>query len=174
MLKLQKISPPHEDLFIQHYERLRSWALQLTHSDRGRAEDLLHDAFIQFTISQPDLKQIKNLDGYLYGTLRNLHLSQVRKATRSRLQQLSIVEYESAETGLRTVDPRDLIQVQDQLRQVCHLRVRAQRVGAHRERSYPSFLSWLLPQRNRTGAANDLQGRKGASAHGAAGSEGRA
>ena len=120
MLKLQKISPAHEELFIQDYERLLSWALQLTHSDRSQAEDLLHDAFIQFTISQPNLRQISNLDGYLYGTLRNLHLSQVRKATRSRLQQLSIVEYESAETGLRSIDPRDLIQVQDQLRQVCH------------------------------------------------------
>src|SRR5258705_12551901 len=103
MLKPQKISPPHEELFIQHYDRLLSWALQLTHSDRAQAEDLLHDAFIQFTISQPDLKQISNLDAYLYCTLRNLHLSQVCKSTRSRLQQVSIVEYESADTGLRSI-----------------------------------------------------------------------
>lgn len=123
MLKARKITQAHEDLFAANYDRLFLWALQLTHNDRTQAEDLLHDAFIQFTITQPDLQTIQNLEGYLYGTLRNLQLSQVRKATRSRLQQLSIVEYESAETGLRSIkssDPRDLIQVQDELRRVCH------------------------------------------------------
>lgn len=119
MLKLHLIPPTHEEVFLQRYKHLLAWALQLTNSDPSQAEDLLHDAFIQFTITQPDLNAIHNLDGYLYGTLRNLHLSQVRKATRSRLQQLSIVEYESAETGLRSVDPRDLIQIQDELRRVC-------------------------------------------------------
>src|SRR5215471_1772709 len=122
MLRIQKASLAHEDLFIEHYDRLRHWALQLTHSDRGQADDLLHDAFIQFTITQPDLRTIRNIEGYLYGTLRNLQLSQVRKATRSRLQQLSIAEYESAETGLQSlkvIDPAELIQVQDELRRVC-------------------------------------------------------
>ncbi|HEX8163549.1 MAG TPA: sigma-70 family RNA polymerase sigma factor [Pyrinomonadaceae bacterium] len=119
MLKLHLITPTHEEAFLQRYERLLAWALQLTNNDPAQAEDLLHDAFIQFTITQPDLNGIHNLDGYLYGTLRNLHLSQVRKATRGRLQQLSVVEYESAETGLRSVDPRDLIQIQDELRRVC-------------------------------------------------------
>jgi RNA polymerase sigma factor (sigma-70 family) len=119
MLKLHTVPPTHEDIFLQHYEHLRLWALQITNNDCAQAEDLLHDAFIQFTITRPDLDVIRNMDGYLYGILRNLHLSQLRKATRSRLQQLSVVEYESAETSLRSVDPRDLIQVQDGLRRVC-------------------------------------------------------
>lgn len=120
MLKLHLIPPTHEEVFLQRYQRMLAWALQLTNNDPAQAQDLLHDAFIQFTITQPDLNAIHNLDGYLYGTLRNLHLSQVRKATRGRLQQLSVVEYESAETGLRSVDPRDLIQIQDELRRICH------------------------------------------------------
>ena len=43
---------------------------------------MVHDAYIQFTFTQPDLKAIGNLNGYLYTMLRNLHLSQVRRLER--------------------------------------------------------------------------------------------
>ena len=114
-----KLTPSLEDLFIERYEQLLAWALHLTHNDRERAEDLLHDAFIQFTFTHPDIQAIQNLDGYLYGVLRNIHVSQVRRAGQRHLQQLSIVEYDSAASGLRSIDPRDQIQVQDELRRVC-------------------------------------------------------
>ncbi|MDQ3820364.1 MAG: sigma-70 family RNA polymerase sigma factor, partial [Acidobacteriota bacterium] len=120
MLKPREITPGHEELFIERYDRLLSWALQLTNYDRCMAEDLVHDAFIQFTFTHPDLNVINNLDNYLYGMLRNLHLSQMRWVTRSRFQQLSIVEYDSAELGLRSVDVHNQIQVQDELRRICH------------------------------------------------------
>jgi DNA-directed RNA polymerase specialized sigma24 family protein len=122
MLKLLKSAPQprnHEDLFVERYAQLLKWALQLTSGDRGLAEDLVHNAFIQFTLTAPDLNGIQNLDGYLYGVLRFLHLSQMRRATRSRLQQLSIVDYDSAETGLRVISPREHIEVQDELRRIC-------------------------------------------------------
>src|SRR5260370_15017094 len=96
------------------------WALQLTGNERELAEDLLHDAYVQFTFTQPDLGTIRNLDGYFYGMLRNLRLSQVRRETHNRLQQLSVIEYDSAEDGLRTTDLRDQLRVQDELRAVCH------------------------------------------------------
>lgn len=110
----------HDELFIERYERLLSWSIKLTDNNRELAEDLVQDAFVQFTFSRPDLSAIQNVDSYLYGMLRHLHLSQVRRATRARLQPLSIVEYESAEMGLRAMDPRTQIQVQDELRHVCH------------------------------------------------------
>src|SRR5882724_114107 len=122
MLKLWKsASNPsnHEDLFVERYERLLAWALQLTSGDRALAEDLVHNAFIQFTLICQKLDSIHNLDSYLYGILRVLHLSQMRRAARSRLQQLSIVDYDSAETGLRIVGPREQIEVQDELRRIC-------------------------------------------------------
>src|SRR6266851_6525632 len=123
MLHLLKKSPApelarHEELFAQRYEQLHSWALHLT-EDAAQAEDLLHDAFIEFTITRPDLGSIRHLDNYLYGVLRVLHLSQIRRSARHRLQQLSIVEYDSAEIGLRMVDPRDQIKVQEDLRAIC-------------------------------------------------------
>jgi RNA polymerase sigma factor (sigma-70 family) len=120
MINPWRISPSHEDLFAERYSRLLSWSLHLTSQDRELAEDLLHDAFIHFTFARPDINSIQNLDGYLYGMLRNLHLAQLRREAQRHLQRLSIVEYESAETGLRMIDPRDQIQVREELRQVCH------------------------------------------------------
>lgn len=119
MLNLKSVTVEREDVFIERYDRLLRWSLQMTERDRALAEDLLHDLFIQFTLNERDLEQIANLDGYLYTMLRNLHLAHKRRDTRNRLEQLSIVEYDSAEIGLRTVDLRDQIQAQEQLRQVC-------------------------------------------------------
>jgi DNA-directed RNA polymerase specialized sigma24 family protein len=88
MLRLTKNaqSDDHEGIFLAHYSRLRAWALALTNRDHERSEDLVHDAYIQFTFTQPDLKAIGNLNGYLHTMLRNLHLSQVR-----RLERLHVV-----------------------------------------------------------------------------------
>jgi DNA-directed RNA polymerase specialized sigma24 family protein len=119
MLNLSPVTIEREDVFIERYDRLLAWSLQMTERDRVLAEDLLHDLFIQFTLNELDLKQIANLDGYLYTMLRNLHLAHRRRDTRNRLEQLSVVEYDSAEIGLRTIDLRDQILAQEQLRRVC-------------------------------------------------------
>src|SRR5260370_31897277 len=51
--------------------------------------------------------------------LRNIHVSQVRRSPRSPIRSLSIVEYDSAELGLRVIDPRTQMNVQDELRTIC-------------------------------------------------------
>lgn len=109
----------HEETFLARYRTLFGWALGLTGGDREQAEDLVHDAFIQYTFSRPDLAGIQNLDGYLYTMLRNLRLSQIRRRERLPGQSLSALQYDSAELSLRAVDPRDQIKVQDELRQIC-------------------------------------------------------
>ncbi|HLA10882.1 MAG TPA: RNA polymerase sigma factor, partial [Pyrinomonadaceae bacterium] len=119
MLNPLPVQVEREDLFVERYNHLLDWSMQMTEHDRELAEDLLHDLFIQFMLNAPDLHQIKNLDGYLYTMLRNLYLTQRRRDTRNTLQQLSIVEYDSAEVGLRTVDLRDQIRAQDDLRRIC-------------------------------------------------------
>lgn len=110
----------HEEVFLARYGPLRAWALRLTGGDAGRAEDLVHDAYVQFTFARPDLARVQNLDGYLYQMLRNLNISQMRRAGRRRGDEPAVFEYDSAEFVLRAADPRDLIRVQDDLRQVCH------------------------------------------------------
>ncbi|HKY41522.1 MAG TPA: sigma-70 family RNA polymerase sigma factor [Pyrinomonadaceae bacterium] len=121
MLRLTKIarSEDYERIFLAHYSRLSSWALALTNRDHERAEDLVHDAYIQFTLTRPDINAIGNLNGYFYTMLRNLHLSQVRRLQRLQQRTLSIVDYDSAELGLRVVDPTQQIRIQDDLRRVC-------------------------------------------------------
>lgn len=120
VLKIQtKTADSHEDVFIERYDRIFSWSLQLADRDRELAEDLVHDLFIQFTLSEPDLTSLSNVDGYLYTMLRNLHLAHRRRLTRNRLNQFSVADYDSAETGLRTIDARDQIEAQDELRRIC-------------------------------------------------------
>lgn len=122
MLQLSKIVPDsegHEEVFLERYPKLRSWAIQLTDGDHELAEDLVHTAYVQFNLTRPELSAIVNLDGYLYRMLRNLHLSQVRRSLRQQHRVLSIIDYDSAEIGLRAADPRQQIRLQDELRQIC-------------------------------------------------------
>jgi DNA-directed RNA polymerase specialized sigma24 family protein len=110
----------HEDIFIQHYDQLIVWALQLTEGDKSQAKDLVQDAFVQFTFRRRDLSSIENIEGYFRGILRHLHLSQIRRATRASKVLNSAIDFEAAEVVLRTVDTRGETQVQDELRSICH------------------------------------------------------
>ena len=121
MLKLWKSAPSsHEDLFLERYQRLLAWSLKLTAHDRQLAEDLLHDTFVQFTFSRPDLNTIRDVDSYLYAMVRNSHISHLRRALNVRTTLLSMVEFDSLEVGLRVTDVQDQIKVQDELRLICH------------------------------------------------------
>lgn len=95
------------------------WSLHLTGGDRTAAEDLLHDVYILFSLHRPDISSIDNLEGYLYTMLRNLHISRLRRAARSPLKQLSVIDFDSAERVLHTLTIEDRVLVQDQLRAVC-------------------------------------------------------
>lgn len=55
MLKPQRHPLTHEELFVQRYAWLLARVLQLTRGDRHRAENLVHDAFVQFVLACPDL-----------------------------------------------------------------------------------------------------------------------
>src|ERR1051325_5034056 len=119
MLRLRRVSHNYRELFVARYDQLLGWALQLTQGDRGLAEDLLHDVYVLLSIHEAEINPTQNVDGYLYTCLRNLWVSHVRRTMRIRFQQLSIIDYESAKTGLRTIDPRIQIEVQDDLRRIC-------------------------------------------------------
>jgi DNA-directed RNA polymerase specialized sigma24 family protein len=80
MLNQQRTARTYEDLFMDRYDRLLARAMQLTDHDLQQAEDLAHDVFVKFALTQPDLQRIENLDGYLYISLRNTYRSQVRRA----------------------------------------------------------------------------------------------
>jgi DNA-directed RNA polymerase specialized sigma24 family protein len=89
MLKInrEKRRLDRQQLFLERYALLRTSAMRLAQGDSVRAEDLLHDAFVQFVLTQLDLPPIQNLDGYLYALLRNVHISTMRQAKTEFLQR---------------------------------------------------------------------------------------
>lgn len=110
----------HEEIFISSYTRLRGWAAQIAQKDQELAEDLLHDAFIQFTRTQPDLESINNTDAYLYGVIKNLHLSHLRKKIRRDKYAPTIIDFETLRLGLRNAKLLDNFQTQEELKRICY------------------------------------------------------
>src|SRR5688572_9338716 len=118
MLSLGRPRPP-EDLFVERYNWLLTWALTLTGQDREAAEDLVHEAFLQFTLTRrPDCDGIHNLDAYLYAMLRNLHLSEVRRQARIRSATLPLIDYESLRIGFRYLHPEERLGAREDLAQM--------------------------------------------------------
>jgi RNA polymerase sigma factor (sigma-70 family) len=108
-----------EKVFLEHYDWLLQSALSLTRGQKERAEDLVHDAFVQFQIKIKNLDEVEDLRGYLYGMLRNLYLSQLRSTTRHPIQPLSILDHDSAFVGLRAHDFSDQLHATKLLTVAC-------------------------------------------------------
>src|SRR5215510_2026770 len=82
---------------------LFKWSLRLNGRDQQKAEDLVHDTFVHFVLSRPDLAAIDNLNAYLYTMLRYTRLSQARRASQ-RLWLLPIVNWFAINPGLKNRD----------------------------------------------------------------------
>ena len=119
MQRLRIVPASHEDLFLDRYERLLSWALPLTGGEQPLAEDLVHDAFLHFSLQKPNLQTIENLDAYLYRVLRNLRISQVRRSAAVRRSTLRLSDYDSAQLGLHATPPGERMRVEAELRAIC-------------------------------------------------------
>jgi DNA-directed RNA polymerase specialized sigma24 family protein len=110
----------HKELFLRYYQPLFRLALRLTDGSRPLAEDLLHDAFIHFVLSHPDLNSIDNFDRYLHRLLVNLFRTQKRKAAQMQDISFNIADYDSANLGLHAIDFQARWQVQEDLVRICH------------------------------------------------------
>ena len=92
-----------DDVFVGRYPQLVTQALQLTAGDRVAAEDLVHDTFVRLALRSVDPARVQNLDGYLFVTMRNVHLSQVRRRVLQAPVNVSAVDYESIADRLLAV-----------------------------------------------------------------------
>lgn len=108
-----------EEIFFEHYSRLLEWALQLTHRDRPDAEDLVQELYVRFARLDIIPEHIENAESYLFSVLRNLHYARMRRARKSAIDDLSIVDYDSAQYGLRAVDRSGLLFVRSDLHRIC-------------------------------------------------------
>src|SRR6266851_2325665 len=109
----------HAEEFVERYDWLHSWCLRLTGHDREQAKDLLHDAFVHFTVSRPDLSTIDNLEAFFYTLLRNLYLSQMRRFSMRQGREVHVTDLDSLEMVLRRSDARGQAAAQDDLIRVC-------------------------------------------------------
>ncbi len=136
MLKPRQITASHAELFLERYEWLLRRALGLTSGDREQAEDLVHDVYVHFVLNRLHLESIvNNIEGYLFTMLRNMHLSEARRASRLRgacisLTDLSLTDYDSIENGLLAIretlertQAQFQVQVQQDLRRICEYAV---------------------------------------------------
>ena len=121
---IPEASSTHIDVFAERYNQLLATARLLGSDNQGQAIDLVHDALIEFVRYSPDLHKIKNLDGYLCRLMYNLFKVQKRKAANRSVMELSIENYDLAESALPGVanqysDPQHLLHIQDVLRIIC-------------------------------------------------------
>jgi DNA-directed RNA polymerase specialized sigma24 family protein len=111
--------PSFEDIFFEQYLRLFDWALQLTGRDRPEAEDLVQELYVRFAHVGTVPEHIENAENYLFTVLRNLHYARARRARTTALDDLSIVDYDSVERGLKAVDRNGILLVRSELNRVC-------------------------------------------------------
>jgi DNA-directed RNA polymerase specialized sigma24 family protein len=107
------------EVLERYYDRLKTWANILARGEQARAHDLVHDLWVHITLTQPDLSNVENLDGYLYRCLRHLYLSQLARASRDALQSVNPIDFDSLQTALWAAPKVEALQMQNELRRIC-------------------------------------------------------
>src|ERR1700733_6844542 len=84
-----------DQLLASQYGQLLKWALVLTRGDETKAEEVVQEFCLYFTLTRPDLSGVANLDGYLFTCLRHLYLSSLARASRETLHFVSVADFDS-------------------------------------------------------------------------------
>jgi RNA polymerase sigma factor (sigma-70 family) len=120
---MQKLAPwripcnSASDFVRTHYADVFAWCRQITGDDTHEAEDLIQDAFILLSHASVSSEDLRNVEGYIYVILRNLHKSRYERGRRH--VPLPILDYDCARLGLSVTDSSHLLIVADQLRRIC-------------------------------------------------------
>jgi DNA-directed RNA polymerase specialized sigma24 family protein len=108
-----------DQLLASRYGQLLQWGAVLTRGDAGKAEEIVQELCLYFTLTQPDLTTVANLDGYLYTSLRHIYLSGLARSSREALHFVSVAEFDSFEFALTGNSAGDSLQRQNDLRRIC-------------------------------------------------------
>jgi RNA polymerase sigma factor (sigma-70 family) len=109
----------HEALFVSRYRMLYTFARRLADGDSDAADDLLHDAYVQFLATRPALATIEQPDAYLIALLRNLRVSGLRRKANQHQLHVGIEEYDSAERALERASVHQRLATREALLLVC-------------------------------------------------------
>jgi DNA-directed RNA polymerase specialized sigma24 family protein len=108
-----------EQLLASYYGQLLKWGAVLSRGDEARAEDIVQEFCLYFTLTKPDLSGVANLDGYIYTCLRHIYLSGLARSSREALHFISVAEFDSFDFAPAANQPGDPLQRQNDLRRIC-------------------------------------------------------
>jgi hypothetical protein len=91
-----------EKLLGACYSQLLKWGVVLTRGDLSKAQDIVQEFCLYFTLTRPDLGEIVNIDGYLYTSLRHIYLSSLARASR---EATYLITFPRAQLNLGYTDP---------------------------------------------------------------------
>ena len=113
-------APETEQLLVSSYSQLTKWAAVLTRGDVTRAQDIVQELCLYFTLTKPDLSDVSNLDGYLYTCLRHIYLSGLARSSREAQRFVSIADFDSFDFAIAAKQSGDLLERQNDLRRICN------------------------------------------------------
>jgi DNA-directed RNA polymerase specialized sigma24 family protein len=108
-----------DQLLASRYSQLLRWGAVLTRGDAGKAEEIVQELCLYFTLTRPDLTSVANLDGYLYTSLRHIYLSSLARSSREALHFVSLAEFDTFDAALSGKPAGDPLQRQNDLRRIC-------------------------------------------------------
>jgi DNA-directed RNA polymerase specialized sigma24 family protein len=117
--EVSAVPTPVDQLLASRYGKLLQWGAVLTRGDAGKTEEIVQELCLYFTLTQPDLTSVVNLDGYLYTSLRHIYLSSLARSSREALRFVSMAEFDSFDSALRGYSSADPLQTQNDLRRIC-------------------------------------------------------
>jgi DNA-directed RNA polymerase specialized sigma24 family protein len=119
----EAVPTPVDQLLASRYSQLLQWGAVLTRGDAGKTEEIVQELCLYFTLTQPDLTSVVNLDGYLYTSLRHIYLSSLARSSREALRFVSMAEFDSFDSALRGNLSAEPLQTQNDLRRICNYTV---------------------------------------------------
>lgn len=110
-----------ERIFLDHYDWLLGWARQLTRGTSEDAEDLVQDFYVRFVQmkSSPTFSDEDHTRAYLYKALKNMFVSRKMRQGRDAISGLSVVDFDSVEAAVASVDRSQLLYVRSDLAAIC-------------------------------------------------------
>lgn len=114
-------SPDLERIFLDHYDWLFNWARQLTRGTSEDAEDLVQDFYVRFVQmkSAPEFEDEDHIKAYLYKALKNMFVSRKMRQGRDAISGLSVIDFDSIEAAMSSVDRSQLLYVRSDLAGIC-------------------------------------------------------
>lgn len=112
-----------ERLLEARCNQLLAWARSLTRGDVAKAQDIVQELCLYFTLKRPDLSEVANVEGYLYTCLRHICLSSLARASREASHFISIADFDSFDFAITSRRSGDPLERQNDLRCICNFSI---------------------------------------------------